>query len=218
MRRTPGGCAVRLPVVSATHPTTSDPAYADRLRRLSARGGVLRRWLDPQRPYRWNIRRLHPGYVLDIGCGLGRNLRHLDGNGVGVDHNPECIAACRADGLTAFTSDEFATSASAVAGGFDSLLFSHVIEHLDDADADAMLATYLPYLRDGGRVIVITPQERGQRSDATHVQLIDDVAVRQLAQRNSLRVQGIRSFPFPRFAGAFFTYNETVAVLTRALA
>ena len=181
--------------MSAAHPTTSDAAYADRLRRLSARGGVLRRWLDPQRPYRWNIRRLHPGYVLDVGCGLGRNLRHLDGHGVGVDHNADCVAACRADGLDAFTSDDFPTSEAAVEGGFDSVLLSHVIEHLSDAGADALIAGYLPYLRSRGRVIAITPQERGQRSDATHVQLIDEAAVRRLA--SAQRLARARHFVLP---------------------
>jgi 2-polyprenyl-3-methyl-5-hydroxy-6-metoxy-1,4-benzoquinol methylase len=196
-------------------PSTRDSAYAERLQRLSARGGALRRFIDPQRPYRWNLRRLHPGEVLDIGCGIGRNLTHLDGHGVGVDHNADCVAACRAAGLTAYTSDEFPRSADAVLARFDTLLVSHVVEHMDDAGADALFRTYLPFIRRDGRVIMITPQERGQRSDATHVQLIDDAAARRLASRVGLEVQSISSFPLPRVAGHVFTYNETVAVLAR---
>ncbi|HEY4331812.1 MAG TPA: methyltransferase domain-containing protein [Ilumatobacteraceae bacterium] len=195
--------------------STSDPAYAQRLSRLARRGGVMRRVIDPQLPYRWNLRHLHPGLVLDIGCGIGRNLKHLDGHGVGVDHNEECVRACVAEGLTAYTPEEFSSSADAVAEHFDSLLVSHVVEHLTDDEAVELINTYMPYVRSGGRVIIITPQERGQASDPTHVQLIDGAAIRRLAKRLHLRVESVRSFPFTRLVGRVFTYNETVATLVR---
>ena len=70
-------------------PGTDAPDYAARLQTLEqARWKQL---LDVQAPYRWNIRRLELGRTLDVGCGLGRNLAHLDGRGVGVDHNPASI-------------------------------------------------------------------------------------------------------------------------------
>ncbi len=198
-------------------PSTSEATYAERLQRLSQRGGWLRRVIDPQRPYRWNLRRIHPGFVLDIGCGIGRNLNHLDGNGVGIDHNVACVAACNAAGLRAFEPDAFLASEFAVPQRFDSLLLAHVIEHMTAAEAETVLSTYLPFVRADGRVIVITPQERGQASDATHVRFFDEDAVRVLAEHLSLRVMSIRSFPFPRFAGRAFTYNETVSVLARSV-
>src|SRR4051794_27828148 len=77
--------------------STEDAAYAYRLARLET--VWWKRWLDVQRPYRWNLRRLEPGFTLDIGCGLGRNLSHLGGDGVGIDHNEESVATARARGL-----------------------------------------------------------------------------------------------------------------------
>jgi SAM-dependent methyltransferase len=202
--------------VSAADPTTTtDAAYAQRLQRLSGRGGVARRLVDPQRPYRWNLRRQRPGFVLEIGCGIGRNLEHLDGHGVGIDHNAACVAACRRRGLNAFTPAEFAASRYAVDATFDSLLFAHVLEHMAEAEMDAIVARHLRYLRRGGKVLVVTPQERGQRSDATHVQFVDEAAVRRMAARIGLQVSSIESFPFPRLAGRLFTYNETVSILER---
>ena len=41
-----------------------------------ARLETLRRMLPTQAPYRWNLRRLRLGRVLDVGCGVGRNLRN----------------------------------------------------------------------------------------------------------------------------------------------
>ena len=199
---------------AATTPaTTADASYAARLSALATRGGALRRVLDPQRPYRWNLRHLHPGFTLDVGCGIGRNLGHLDGNGVGVDHNAECVALCRSSGFAAYSPEEFVASDAAQQGGFDSLLLAHVVEHLGADETDQLVSRYLPYVRPGGRVIVITPQERGQASDVTHVRFVDESQVREMAQRLGLSVDSVRSFPLPRVAGRFFTYNETVAVL-----
>jgi SAM-dependent methyltransferase len=191
-------------------PSTADPAYTARLRDLEGRGWKQR--LDVQAPYRWNLRRLHPGHTLDVGCGIGRNLSHLRGAGVGVDHNPASVAEARARGLTAYTPEEFARAPEARPGGFDSLLVAHVLEHLEVDAARDLLTTYLPYVREGGRVIVITPQEAGFRSDATHVRFVDPAAAALLLGDQGWRVVERRSFPFPRIVGRVFPYNEFVVV------
>jgi SAM-dependent methyltransferase len=189
---------------------TADSSYSARLARLEGRR--WKRVFDVQRPYRWNIRRLRPGFVLDVGCGLGRNLAHLDGRGVGVDHNAESVRIARARGLDACTPEEFAASPNARPGRFDSLLAAHVIEHLDGAAGEALLAGYLPYVRAGGQVIVVCPQEAGFRSDATHVTYLDASALVALAGRLGLEQPRVRSFPFPAVAGRLFRYNEFVLV------
>ncbi len=184
--------------------------YARRLARLES--VWWKRLLDVQRPYRWNLRRLHPGLTLDLGCGLGRNLAHLDGHGVGVDHNEDSVAVARARGLRAFTPEEFAASPHAVTSSFDSLLCAHVVEHLPADDGQALLAAYLGFVRPGGSVILITPQERGYGTDATHVRFVDFAALDDLCARLGLGVVSRRSFPFPRAAGRVFPYNEFVVV------
>ena len=190
--------------------STQDPAYAKRLETLEAQSWKQR--LDVQAPYRWNLRRLHPGYTLDIGCGIGRNLTHLEGNGIGVDHNADCVATARERGLTAYSPEEFLGSDDAKIAGFDSLLLAHVIEHLNAPTTDDLIATYAPYVREGGRIIVITPQEAGYRSDSTHVRFVDHAATELLLGKHGWKTASKQSFPFPRVIGRVFPYNEFVVV------
>jgi SAM-dependent methyltransferase len=171
-----------------------------------------KRVLDVQRPYRWNLRRLHPGFTLDIGCGLGRNLGHIDGNGVGIDHNPEMVAVARARGLRAYTPDEFAASEFARPQSFDSVLGAHVLEHMTIDAAVDLVRPYLEYVRRDGKAIFMTPQERGFRSDPTHVAFCDFDALDGLLDRLGLTRDRAYSFPLPRMAGRVFTYNEFVVV------
>lgn len=189
---------------------TESPEYAERLARLQ--GVWWKRLLDVQAPYRWNLRRLCPGFTLDVGCGIGRNLEHLRGGGVGVDHNEECVRFARARGLRAFTPDEFETSEHARAGTFDSLLLSHVIEHMTREQAVGVVGSYLPYVRPGGKVILIAPQERGHASDATHVEFMDFDALAEIGRQLGLHAEKAYSFPFPRWMGRPFIYNEFVWV------
>lgn len=193
------------PADRADHRTDA-PAYAERLRTLE--GARWKRWLDVQAPYRWNIRRLGLGRTLDVGCGLGRNLAHLGGAGVGVDHNPASVAVARERGLEAYTPEDF----TAAPGSFDSLLLAHVVEHMPEPDALELLRTYLPYVRPGGKVVLITPQERGYATDATHVRFCGFDEVAALCVQAGLRVVTTYSFPFPRAAGRAFPYNEFVTL------
>ena len=61
-------------------------------------------------------------------------------------------------------------------------------------------------------MIFITPQERGYRSDPTHVRFLDFEDLREAAGETGLALVRESSFPFPRFAGRWFAYNEFVSV------
>jgi 2-polyprenyl-3-methyl-5-hydroxy-6-metoxy-1,4-benzoquinol methylase len=196
--------------LQGTENSTADESYTDRLKTLESSG--LRRFVPVQAPYLAHLRSLRLGRTLDVGCGLGRNLLHLRGNGVGVDHNPHSIATCRARGLTAYTPEEFTASKDAALGSYDSLLIAHVLEHLDEATSAEMIKSYLPYVRPGGKVVLITPQEAGYASDATHIRWVDFGVLRQTAADAGVSVRRSYSFPLPRFTGKLFRYNEFVQI------
>lgn len=188
---------------------TRGPEYAHRLQSLET--ARWKRLVPVQLPYRLNLRRLRLGRTLDVGCGIGRNMAYLD-DVVGVDHNATSIEIARSRGHDAYTVEQFLASPHARPGAFDALLLAHVLEHMSEPDGRALLVDYLRYLKPGGRVCLITPQERGFRSDATHIRFVDLDALRELAAGLGLTVERAYSFPLPRFAGEWFTYNEFVLV------
>lgn len=189
---------------------TASDEYARRLQSLS--GARWKRFFDVQAPYRRHLQRLRLGFTLDIGCGIGRNLSHLNGHGVGVDHNPKSVAMARSRGLAVYEPEAFFAQPEHRPERFDSLLFSHVAEHMHFDEAVRLLRSYLPFLRPGGQVVVLTPQEAGFRSDPTHVEYFD--FARSEALLAAIGVQHLRSysFPFPRPVGKLFPHNEFVVL------
>jgi SAM-dependent methyltransferase len=121
---------------------------------------------------------------------------------IGVDFNIACVQACRNAGLEAYTPDHLPNKT------FDTLLFSHVLEHTEDPET--VIRLYLPHLRKTGQVVALTPQERGYSADPTHVRFLDASALAEIFERVGLEVERSYSFPLPRWAGTWLRYNEFV--------
>ncbi|MEU3714209.1 class I SAM-dependent methyltransferase [Streptomyces catenulae] len=165
-------------------------------------------WLRvPRAPYRRALRRIGAGRVLDIGCGTGDTLAGCAPGSVGIAHDAHSADICRARGLTAYTADAFLTSAHARPGGFDTLLSAQVLQHLDDEQVEGLLRAYLPYVRPGGGVVLITPQEAGHRGAG---RFTDFTLLRAYAESAGLSVRRTYSFPLPRPAGKVLGANAFV--------
>lgn len=203
---------MKAPHPNRTEFSQDDLAYLEWLKRAEPMG--WRRYIDVQIPYRWNIRRLKPGRVLEIGAGVGRHLVHFQKGSVGIEINRAALQVLRHKGLTAYHPDEFPGSPHNQAAAFDSILLSHVAEHMNSADFRSTIAGVAHCLRPGGKLIVICPQEKGYATDSTHVEFMDHDKL--LSAMAPLGFKEIRrySFPFPRWAGRYFTHNEFVSVFT----
>ena len=189
---------------------TKNQDYTNRLETLSHK-----RWkeiLDVQRPYRWNLRQLNLGKTLEVGCGIGRNLKALEKGSVGIDHNEHTISIAKKDGYTAYTTAEFKESKYNKRSAYDSLLLAHVIEHMSTETAKNILGEYSKYLVPNGRIVIICPQEAGYKSDQTHETFFDFSKIKHLLNDVGFIVVKQYSFPLPRFIGKFFKYNEFVVV------
>ena len=164
-----------------------------------------------QLPYYLNIKFMSLSKTLDIGCGTGRNLARLS-NSVGVDHNYFCVEACRNKGLIAYNPSEFHSNGSNYKSSFDTLLLSHVIEHMTYSDSISLINEYLPYLKNKSRIVIITPQIRGYKSDSTHVTYFDSLLIKKLLLDVGASPEGSRSFPLPIYFGRVFRNNELISV------
>ena len=121
-------------------------------------------------------------------------MTYLDGNGVGVDHNETSVEFCRSIGLTAYTPEECLEAETDRLGSFDALVILHVLEHLEAGAAYELLDTYLSFVRPEGRVVLVTPQERGFASDKTHTHPVSGSDLVALCERHGLHVDRWHAF------------------------
>lgn len=144
-----------------------DAAYTD----YQTRRSWLRKWV--RRAYLRSAQRQLPGPTLDFGCGVGELLARLPAGSRGLEYNPATVDWCRRQGLPVDAYDGFADDWSLSALGatgarFESMVISHVLEHLE-APAQVLHKLLLAASRLGiGNVLVIVPGRAGYRIDDTH--------------------------------------------------
>lgn len=186
--------------------STQEKEYADYL--VNAQNSGWKSRIDVQKPYRKKLQSLSLGKTLDIGCGIGRNLKALPKGSVGIDHNSYMIKSLNNEGYTAFTTSSFKKSKYAKLKNFDTLLFAHIIEHMTPEEAKKMIQDYLKFLKQGGYVLIICPQKKGFSKDSTHVHFHNRDTISNILSEIGLTLQSALSFPFPEIFGSFFAPNE----------
>jgi 2-polyprenyl-3-methyl-5-hydroxy-6-metoxy-1,4-benzoquinol methylase len=172
---------------------------------------ILRKVIPTQLPYSYNLRRLKLGRVLEVGCGLGRNLKALDHGSIGIDHNLLSIDFCKGRGLEVYETNEFLKLATGNNDFlFDTLLMSHVLEHIEFENQIPVLSQYLAFLKPNSSILLITPQEAGHKSTDSHITWTDFNRLCEILQSAApdWKIEKSFSFPFPRVTGPFFTFNE----------
>lgn len=132
-----------------------------------------------------------------------------------MDHNPDSVMYARLRGLEAYETEEFLSHFQDQTVQWDTLLVAHVLEHMGRDEGLALVQSYLPYLREEARLVLICPQEWAYRRDATHVRWVDNSDLSELATQVGFGVRRALSFPWPRWAGAWAPYGEFIVVADR---
>ncbi len=143
--------------------------------RYQLRRSFVRKFV--RRAYLRSAARKLVGPTLDFGCGVGELLTRLPTGSRGVEYNRDTVAYCQRNGLPVDfydgVTDDWSLGSIAQSGQFQSMVVSHVLEHLD-APA-AILSKLLRAADDKGmqRVLVIVPGAAGFRTDPTHTVFVD---------------------------------------------
>ena len=170
--------------------------------------------LPVQIPYKHIARIICKGNVLDIGCGAGRYLEFLRPNATGIDHNPKMIEYVRGKGFKAYLPEDFFFCESNHEY-YNTLLFSHILEHMSFDDARLLLLKYLPFMQRNGVAVIIVPQGRAYYSDYTHICPYDDATIKNLASTTGTWLAKSMTFPLPAILGKIFPYNDSIYILKK---
>lgn len=198
-------------------PESFDQSYLD----YQVNRSALRRWV--RQAYLTRAAALAPGRCIDFGCGAGELLARLGTDSVCLEYNHAAVAFCRSKGLEVGFYDGFADDwqLDQLQGQrFDTLVVSHVLEHLDDPMR--ILHRLLSACDRLGihRVLVIVPQEAGYKVDATHRTFVElPMLEAAVAEAPGWRLATHSYFPFGLpVVGRVFAYNELQVVIERVSA
>lgn len=174
---------------------TGDPAFYAALRKF--------RWYHPasKAEHEAAARWLQDGErVIDVGAGLGGFSAHVPRRQyLGLETDPDAVAACTAKGLTVLELDLQAAIGAVEPGGMVTAF--QVLEHV--ADADAFLAGMIALTGPGGRIAIGVPDAASYIADLPdfvlnapphHVSWWTEAALRGLFERAGLKVLAAERF------------------------
>ena len=96
------------------------------------------------------------GFILDVGCGYGKNLKLLSEAGyqvLGIEKSKQIVENNKKKGLKCIHVDEL----KKINQEFDAIIMSHVIEHISPDNLKDFIDSYLSYLKSNGYLIIATP-------------------------------------------------------------
>ena len=162
------------------------------------------------------------GPAIDYGCGAGDLLALLPEGSLGLEVNPYSVEYCLSRGLKAYPLEpgQLLENIPAVsASNANSLICSHVLEHLPDP-AGALLQLSRSCRALGiGKLVVIVPGKKGFLHDPTHQVFIDE---QYLEAKHLYALEGFevveKSYVPGNLAnvGKFFTHHELMIVYERS--
>ena len=163
-------------------------------------------------PFKFIAKACCKGKILDIGCGPGRYLAFFKDKAIGVDHNRDFIEYTRNRGFKTYLTEDFFKAN--IQEKFDTLLFSHILEHMNFQEGIKLIKRYLPYLKNQGRIVIIVPHGYCYNNDPTHVLYYDKKKIEELAY--CLNYKLIKNFyhPFPDYLSKWFI-TDGIYILKR---
>lgn len=152
------------------------------------------------------------GYVLDMGCGAGEHIENYNNQSLGIDAHENNIQHCQKKGLNVIKAD---VNSYKEPETFDTVLLSHIIEHLNvpyNAIENAYISTKIR-----GRIIIVVPTYKGFMTGFNDLvghkqyiteQYLDHYLVDQLGCKKIYS----RKFPFFEFISDEYQELRTVYI------
>lgn len=195
-----------------------DQRYAER--QLGRSNNPLRRII--KRFYLNNLLKDVRGLAIDFGCGAGQLLERMPNGSLGLEVNPNLVAALRARHLNAQIYDPDMDQLSLKelpSRHYQTFVMSHVLEHLDNA-AEALRSILRSCSRLGiERVIIVLPCEKGYAFDSTHRTFVNRKYIddNNLREHSGYAVKYMDYFPFnSEVVGKYFVFNEFKVVYEKS--
>lgn len=165
-----------------------------------------------------NVLKYVLGKTVDLGCGAGELLGKLPTGSIGLEINPAAVKHCCNNGLEAilYNPEQDNYSFSEIPEGeFNTLIFSHVLEHLDHPENVLKKILQSCERLKLKRVIIIVPGLKGFKYDSTHKNYINRAYLQehQLEKIGNFTVTQLQYFPFNHeIVGTWFTHNEMMVI------